>query len=61
MCHKDWAMFSNFISYITLNSGRNGKEILCVQLNNQRTCTYDNHNYIMGVVIFNLVIVDESL
>ena len=51
MFKRDWTTSSNIDKYSTLNSEHN-LEDLCIQLRNQQTCTFDNHDCIRGGMIF---------
>ena len=52
---RNWTNTS--IEYSKLDSGHNW-EGLCSHLGNQQPCTSDIHNYIMGGLIFNPILVD---
>ena len=43
MFKKDWTTSSNLDNYPTLDSEHNLKD-MCIQLRNQQTCIFDNHN-----------------
>ena len=48
---RDWTMSLNIDNYFTLNNEHNSKD-LCIQLRNQQTRIFDNHNWIKGNLIF---------
>ena len=59
MFGRDWTMSSNFMNYLTLNREHDWVD-LCIRLSSQQACTSNDHEEIVGGLLFNVNLDDAS-